>query len=74
MINFGGMLMAPSLARSSNGNCAGYPTPSTPDLTTLSATATENSRRFSVTSLLELEDLQVARKVEHDTDKSEGKN
>lgn len=49
----------------------GYPAPPA-DLTPLAAAvASENTRRFSVTSLLELEDLQ-ARRMDHDTDRSEG--
>ncbi|KAL0275773.1 UNVERIFIED_CONTAM: hypothetical protein PYX00_003528 [Menopon gallinae] len=67
MINFGGMLMPPAIARA---NCMQYPDHSSSDLTTLSGTASENSRRFSVTSLLDLEDFGRERGG-HDTDRSE---
>lgn len=68
MINFGGMLMPPAITRAS---CVQYPEHSPSDLTTLSSAASENSRRFSVTSLLDLEDFGRERGG-HDTDRSEG--
>ncbi|KAK6620851.1 hypothetical protein RUM43_011147 [Polyplax serrata] len=63
MINFGGMLMPQPLYRSHNSSCPGY----SADLTTFSPTAsTENSRRFSVTNLLELGELQAGKAEDAD--------
>lgn len=64
MINFGALGRGNTL-----GGYSVYP-PISADLTPLSV-ASENTRRFSVTNLLELEDLQV-RRADHDTDRSEG--
>lgn len=64
MLNFGALGRGNGL-----GGYSVYP-PISADLTPLSV-ASENTRRFSVTNLLELEDLQV-RRTDHDTDRSEG--
>ncbi|PSN30523.1 Paired mesoderm homeobox protein 1 [Blattella germanica] len=78
MMSYGGMLMSGS-AGVLQGPPTAFPGPnntsssSTSELVSFSATsATENSRRFSVSSLLELEDLTPAGvKRGHDTDRSE---
>lgn len=71
MINFGAILMPqPPLYRSTTGSCTSYTTPTT-DFSNFSTASTENSRRFSVNSLLELEDLHSGRA--EDTDNSESR-
>lgn len=68
MINFGGMLVPQPLYRSHNSSCPGY----SADLTTFSPTvSTENSRRFSVTNLLELGELQAGKAEDADASESE---
>jgi hypothetical protein len=74
MMSYGSVLMtaAGGVLQAAPG---GLPTPgnSTSVSELVGFTATENSRRFSVTSLLELEDLTAAgAKRGQDTDRSEG--